>query len=355
MAAAQHAAMAAASSQQQPDASRSVGVSEGQQLAEADRSGNPAEGTPDADEIPDYQESLVKLAMGIASSKDEKKDSSSSKDEEKEDGDGAKTRKEAPSSNSDETVSSSDAKGEAEPSSSTSGAKKQPKATTTIHHGGQPHRHPHGYPYPYHPAGYPHPAYHHPEAQWGQWTHPHADRRGYPMHPGHGYPQPPPHMHQRMMPPMGHSPQQQGGQLSAEEHDRLRFFQQTMTDHLAMQGPGAFAGPPHMYPPHPSQLHPSHPHAPHPHPPPNQAPSLPSTSIGKQQGELHSTNHHQETGGKGSPKAANVNGEVPSEEEELMSDSTHGKLKDHTSSKEQAPPTAEEREKNKAEDMETDS
>lgn len=364
MAAAQQAAMATASPQQQPDAPHSAAGSEGQRPIEADQSVNPAEVTHEADEIPDYQESLVKLAMGIASSKDEKKDNSLSKDEGKEEEDGVKTRKEAPSSNSDETVSSSDTKGEAEPSSSSSGAKKQKTAITTIHHGGHPHRNPHRYPYPYHPGGYPHPAYHHPEAQWGQWPHPHADRRGYPMHPGHGYPQPPPHMQQGMMPPMGatpHVPHHQPGQLSPEEQDRLRYFQRTMTDHLgAMQGPGAFAGPPpHMYPQHPSQLHPSHQHASHPHPPPNQAPSLPSAVMGKQQGEARHANHHQEARERRSPKAANVNGEVPSEEDSISSTSTHGKLNAlnvHSNSEQQAPPTVEEGEEEKeAEEMETES
>ena len=363
MAAAQQAAMATATSQQQSDAAHSTSGTERQRSTEADPPANPTEEnavTQEADEIPDYQESLVKLAMGITSSKEEKKDSSPSKDEGEEEEDGVKARNEAPSSNSDETVSSSDAKGEAEPSSSSSGAKKQQKATTTVHHGAHPHRNPHEYPYPpYHPGGYPHPAYHHPEAQWGQWPHPHMDRRGYPMHPGQGYPHPPPHMQQGMVPPIGaagHPSQQQMGQISQEEHERYRFFQRTMNDHFgAMQGPGAFAGPPpHMYPQHPSQVHPSHQHPSHPHLPPNRTPSLPSAVKAKQQGEAADSNH-QETGGKESPKVANVNGEVPSEEDDITSTSANGKLnavKDHSGGDTQAPPTTEEGE---AENMDSES
>ena len=82
--------------------------------------------------------------------------------------------------------------------------------------------------------------------------------------------------------------------------------------------------------------------------------------MGKQQGEPRNANHLHEGGEKGSPKAANVNGEIPSEEEEnLTSTTNHGKLKaldDHHDKEEQAKPTTEAREEEKeAEDMETNS
>ena len=74
----------------------------------------------------------------------------------------------------------------------------------------------------------------------------------------------------------------------------------------------------------------------------------------KQQGETADSNH-QEAGGKESPKVANVNGEVASEEDDITSTSANGKLnavKDHGGSDTQAPPTTEEGE---AENMDSES
>ena len=284
--------------QMPPPTSEVQGASEQQRPTEETLDNSDStEPTKDSEDIPDYQESLVKMAMNIATPKESVvstesplKGNEDQIDKETENMSSQSVSKEISTSNSDEAVSSSETAAEATstsadtPKSAPNNVKSPNKSTATSQSLPAQPKHdptkmsprvyppgPHGQHYPY-PTNPYHPPYHPASSQYmppgsgymdpswyGQWPPSESAHmsRGYPPQPYPYHPMYSPHQQPPVNPA---APQQHSAahhqprtvppvQPTKEPDDKLRVFQETMKEHLTMiQGPGSQVVPPQYQP-----------------------------------------------------------------------------------------------------------